>query len=65
MILKNGSFEQMALRIKQKDKRIVIFGAGMIGTVTTPTILREYGIEDRVSFYVDNEIGRASCRERV
>ena len=63
MILKNGSFEQMALRIKQKDKRIVIFGAGMIGTVTTPTILREYGIEDRVSFYVDND--RDKCNEGI
>ena len=35
----------------------------MIGTVTTPTILREYGIEDRVSFYVDND--RDKCNEGI
>ena len=48
MILKNGSFSQMASLLRESEKKIIIFGAGMIGTVTTPAILEEYGLGNRI-----------------
>ncbi|MCI8454960.1 MAG: hypothetical protein HFE84_10160 [Lachnospiraceae bacterium] len=59
MILKNGSFEEMARQIEQKKQQIVIFGAGMIGRVTTLAILKKHNLENRVSFYVDNDPDKA------
>jgi hypothetical protein len=59
MRLKNGSFEEMARQIKQEKQEIVIFGAGMIGTVTALSLLKEYGLEDKLSFYVDNDPQKA------
>ena len=58
MILKNGSFENMALQIRQSGHSIIVFGAGMIGTVTVPALIKEYQLEARVKFYVDNDPGK-------
>lgn len=55
MILKNGSFQDMALQIERSESDIIVFGAGMIGTITTPALLQEYHLDDRVSFYADND----------
>ncbi len=55
MILKNGTFDKLATEIIQKDYSIIIFGAGVIGTVTTPALLKEHHIESKVGFYVDND----------
>lgn len=48
-------FEYIKNDIESKNKKIIIFGAGMIGTVTTLEILYELGIENRVELYVDND----------
>ena len=54
MILKCTSFEQMHKEIEEQNKSIVIFGAGVIGTVTVPEVLWQYNLLERVLFYVDN-----------
>lgn len=54
MILKCTSFEQMNKEIVEHDMSIVVFGAGVIGTVTVPEVLRQYDLLNRVLFYVDN-----------
>ena len=54
MILKCTSFEEMHREISKRDMDIVVFGAGVIGTVTVPEILRQYDLLWRVSFYIDN-----------
>ena len=54
MILKCTSFEGMQREIVGRDMSIVVFGAGVIGTVTVPEILRRYDLLGRVAFYVDN-----------
>lgn len=54
MILKCASFEEMAREICRQDMEIVVFGAGVIGTVTVPEILRQYDLLGRVAFYIDN-----------
>lgn len=54
MIVKCTSFEEMRREISEQDMSIVVFGAGVIGTVTVPEILRQYDLLWRVAFYVDN-----------
>ena len=54
MILKCTSFEEMHREISKRDMEIVVFGAGVIGTVTVPEILRQYDLLWRVAFYIDN-----------
>lgn len=55
MILKCTSFEEMQREITEKDMSIVIWGAGVIGTVTTPEILKRYDLTQRIAFYIDND----------
>jgi len=54
MILKCTSFEEMHREIAGRNMSIVIWGAGVIGTVTVPEILRQYDLLGRVVFYIDN-----------
>lgn len=61
MLLKCTSFEEMNREIRERDMSIVVFGAGVIGTVTVPEILRQYGLLERVAFYIDNS---PAARER-
>lgn len=53
MILKNGTFDGLAQIIRKKDKRIVVYGAGMIGTVVVPNIIKDYDLQSRVKYFVD------------
>lgn len=54
MVLKCTSFEEMHREITEQDRSIVVFGAGVVGMVTVPEILRQYDLLDRVDFYIDN-----------
>ena len=53
MNLKISSFEEMALEIGMK-KKVYIFGAGMIGKVVVPEILKQYDLMQYLSGYIDN-----------
>ncbi|MDO5150103.1 MAG: glycosyltransferase [Oscillospiraceae bacterium] len=63
MILKNSSFEEFADHIISSDKRIVIFGAGMIGLVTASDIFRQFGIADRLEYYIDNDMSKNGTKD--
>lgn len=55
MQLRTGSFTAMAKDIVKTDSKIVIFGAGVIGSVVTPQILMANGIDSYVEYYIDND----------
>ena len=55
MQIKCCNFERMADFIKQQRKRVILFGAGVIGTVTAPAILQKYGLIDNIECYIDND----------
>ena len=44
MLLRCTSFEQMREEIEERNKPIIIFGAGVIGTVTVSEILKQYNL---------------------
>lgn len=49
------SFEELAKAILANEKKIVMFGAGVIGQITTPEILKEYNILQYLDCYLDND----------
>lgn len=55
MRLKSGSFSKMAEDIRSHNSKIVMFGAGVIGTSTTPAILDDYGLMGSLVCYIDND----------
>jgi len=45
----------MAQEIAKGQKKIIVFGAGVIGTVTLPAILQQYRINQYLECYIDND----------
>lgn len=48
MTLKCTSFEQMEKAILQRNASIVVFGAGVLGTITTPEVLNQYNLHGKL-----------------
>lgn len=55
MNLRCCSFNIMAEDILHSNKKILMFGAGVIGQITTPEILREYNLLSHLDCYLDND----------
>lgn len=55
MKLINSSFSEMAQYIKASNSRVIMFGAGVIGQITVPEILRQYGLIDSIDLFIDND----------
>ncbi len=55
MSIKCCSFRRMADEIIKHNKKIIMFGAGVIGQITTPEILRRYGVLSYLECYLDND----------
>lgn len=49
-----SSFNEMRERIHNNNSKVIMFGAGAIGQVTIPEILKELGVLEYVDCYVDN-----------
>lgn len=63
MILKSSTFEELADTLQKSSKKIIVFGAGMIGTVTTPYILGKYmNVEEKIRCYIDNDSDKQGTR---
>ncbi|MDE7432302.1 MAG: hypothetical protein K2N34_10380 [Lachnospiraceae bacterium] len=58
MQLRVGTFSEMADCIKSHNSKIVMFGAGVIGTSTTPAILHTLGLESSVVCCIDNDAAK-------
>ena len=54
MVLRCCDFADLAKRIKEANKKIIMFGAGAIGQVSAPKILEAYGLLEHVCCYIDN-----------
>lgn len=55
MRLECCKFEIFAKKIKEKNSKIVLFGAGAIGSVVAPGILEQLGLLQYVDCYLDND----------
>lgn len=55
MKIYTGEFRKICSEIERTNKRITIYGAGMIGSVTTLSILNENNLLGRVAFFADGD----------
>jgi len=55
VIIKCCKFEKMSLDIKKQHKGIIMFGTGVIGSITSPEVLNSYDLLDSICCYVDND----------
>ena len=53
MILKKGTFAKFSQQVKASEKRIIVYGAGVIGEAVAPYWLHEYQLDEAVLCYVD------------
>lgn len=53
MNLKKVSYSEFAKNIRERNSRIFIYGAGMLGQIVVPYIIDEYQLHDYVECYVD------------
>ncbi len=56
MILKNSDYQLLSEKIKKENKRIIIYGAGMMGQVIIPYLIEEYQLVEYVECFVDADI---------
>lgn len=56
MKILNGTYEQIAKRVREESKKIVVYGAGMIGSILVPYLLRNLSLQDYMLFFVDSDL---------
>lgn len=58
MILRNTSWEKLAEKVRKKQHKIVVYGAGMIGKTIVPAWIDTYDLCEYMEFYVDMDIDK-------
>ena len=58
MKLKKGAFSDFANRVLHSEKKVVVYGAGVIGQAVAPFWLHEFGLDGRVLCYVDADANK-------
>lgn len=58
MKLKKGTFSDFADRVKNTEKNIIVYGAGVIGQTVAPYWLHEFCLDDKVLCYVDADANK-------
>lgn len=56
MILKIGTITDFAQHVQNSGKKIILYGAGVIGEVIAPYWLHKHSLEDAVLYYIDVDI---------
>jgi len=56
MILKNASFDEFKKMLVREDKKIIVYGSGMIGQILAPYIFYNYGLDKYVDYYIDADV---------
>lgn len=55
MLLECCKFEMFAKKIKERNRKVILFGAGAIGSVVAPEILNKLGVCQYIDCYIDND----------
>ncbi len=53
MILRNDDYDSLARKIINENRKIIVYGAGMIGQIIIPYLIDEYGVEHWLTCFVD------------
>lgn len=58
MILKNSDYAALAENVKSENRKIIVYGAGMIGQTIVPYLVKEYDLYDYVDCFIDMDKGK-------
>lgn len=53
MKLKNADYDTLSKKIKSEDKRIIVYGAGMIGQIIIPHLIGNYDLINHLDCFID------------
>lgn len=53
MILKSGDYDTLAKKIKGEGKKVIVYGAGMIGRIVIPYLIEKYALQDSLDCFID------------
>lgn len=56
MILKKGSFADFAQRVRVTEKKVIVYGAGVVGQMAAPYWLQQYKLEHQVLCFADADL---------
>jgi len=65
VIIREGTFNRLKEEVVRYNKKIVVYGAGVLGAVTTAAIISDYGLNSYVDCYVDNDKYRQNMGVKV
>lgn len=65
MILRNGSYLQLMEKIKKDDRKVIIYGAGMIGQIIVPELVQKYGIAEYIECFIDADPRKEGQKIRI
>ncbi|MFG6340115.1 MAG: hypothetical protein K1W31_17410 [Lachnospiraceae bacterium] len=56
--LLNLSYEELAEKVRKEDINIFVYGAGMIGQIVVPDVLKRFQLERYLQFFVDADCNK-------
>ncbi|MDD6827432.1 MAG: glycosyltransferase [Oscillospiraceae bacterium] len=60
-----SNIEKIAENIKHYNKQIIIFGAGVIGSVIVPYYIEKYRLENNIKFFADNSLTKKGKKIKI
>lgn len=65
MILKNSDYNSFTKRVIDANKKIIVYGAGMIGQIIIPYLIDKYGLGNRLDCFIDADIRKKGSAVNV
>ncbi len=65
MKLRNLSFKEFADKVKAEKKKIVVYGAGMIGQIVVPDIIQRFLLEENLYCFIDADTSKWSEKIKI
>lgn len=55
MQLRNTDYTSLVKKVKENDSRIIVYGAGMIGQIIVPYLVRKYNLYSHIDCFIDTD----------
>ena len=65
MHLLYAKYEDIAIKIRENNSNVVVYGAGMIGSILIPYIIEKYDFFNNLLFYVDGDKNKQNKKIRI
>ncbi|HCL00889.1 MAG TPA: hypothetical protein DHW61_00440 [Lachnoclostridium phytofermentans] len=53
MILRNSDYVALVKRMKENNSKVIVYGAGMVGQIIVPYLVREYNLYNLIDCFID------------